>query len=335
MTFNYSVYMTLLGVVMSIPGAAQTLVVGNKNADTAGFVDLDSGEMRVERATGPGPHEVAVSPDGRIAAVVAYGSAEEPGKTIGLFDVASATAIGMIDLGAHNRPHGIVWLPDSRHLAATVQGSGHLLVVDSETREIVKAVATGAQGSHMVALSPDGGRAYVANVGGDSFSVIDIAAGERVAVVPAGRESEGIAVTPDGGEIWVANRGADSVFVYDAESFERIAEIGTGRVPIRVAVSPDGRTVAVSNAGEGSVELIDRAGRTVTRSLRFAGESGSPAMPVTLLFSPDGERLFVALTAIATVAEIDTANWQTLKLIAAGAGSDGLGWSPLSLDPAR
>lgn len=334
MTCKNLLYITLIGVMTSLETTAQTLVVGNKSADTVGFVDLVSGEMEIALPTGSAPHEVAVSPDGRIAAVVAYGSAARPGRIVELFDVADARSLGTIDLGEYSRPHGIAWLPDGRHIAVTAEGSGHLLLLDSETRGVAKAIATGARGSHMVALSPDGSRAYVANLGGDSFSVIDLAVGERLAVVPAGRESEGIAVSPDGREIWVSNRGADSVFVYDAESLERIAEIATGRVPIRVAISPDGETVAVSNAGSATIDLIDRAGRKVRQSLELTGNSGDPAMPVTLLFSPDGARLFVALTALATVAEIDTANWRTVKLIAAGAGSDGLGWSPLPFDPA-
>ncbi|GER06331.1 hypothetical protein JCM17843_06410 [Kordiimonadales bacterium JCM 17843] len=44
---------------------AQTLVVGNKTADTLGFIDISSGEMRAVRATGHGPHEVAISLTGR------------------------------------------------------------------------------------------------------------------------------------------------------------------------------------------------------------------------------------------------------------------------------
>lgn len=334
MNNNTLFFMILLGVMASWKAAAQTLVVGNKGADTAGFVDLVSGAMRVERATGPAPHEVAVSPDGALAAVVAYGSAAAPGTTISLFDVASATALGVIDLGAHRRPHGIVWLPDGRHLAVTTEGSGHLLIVDSESRRIAKAIDTGAPGPHLLALSPDGKRAYVANRGGDSFSVIDIVAGERLAIVPAGRESEGIAVTPDGREIWVGNRAADSVFVYDSASLDKVAEIATDKMPIRVAVSPDGQTVAISNGGAASVGLFDRASRKIVRSIHFAEDSGAPVMPVTLLFSPDGRRLFVALTAIATIAVIDTATWQTVDRIAAGTGSDGLGWSPLALRPA-
>ena len=61
-----------------------TLLVGNKGEDTLSFIDLAGGAERGRAATGRMPHEIALSPDGRQAAVVAYG-----GSTIDLFDIAS------------------------------------------------------------------------------------------------------------------------------------------------------------------------------------------------------------------------------------------------------
>ena len=67
------------------PGCTGTLLIGNKGENTVSFVDLATGRELGRAATGPMPHEIAVSPDGRQAAVVAYG-----GRTIDIFDVAHA-----------------------------------------------------------------------------------------------------------------------------------------------------------------------------------------------------------------------------------------------------
>src|SRR5688572_21703337 len=79
------VALLLLGC--SNPGAAQgdaagaVLLVGNKGEDTVSFVDLASGRELGRSPTGKWPHEIAVSPDGRQAAVVSYGAA-----AVDLFD---------------------------------------------------------------------------------------------------------------------------------------------------------------------------------------------------------------------------------------------------------
>ena len=57
------------------------------------FIDLASGRELGRAPTGPMPHEIAISPDGRQAAVVAYG-----GRTIDIFDVARRDKLRTIDL---------------------------------------------------------------------------------------------------------------------------------------------------------------------------------------------------------------------------------------------
>lgn len=320
----------LLGLGLITPAIADILVVGNKAEDTVGFIDLEKGEMIATRQTGHGPHEVAIAPDGRRAAVVAYGTGPQPGDSIHLYDTATASFLGKIDLGRFTRPHGIVWHPDGADLLVTTEGSGHLLLIDAGTGAIGRAIETGAHGSHMLALSPDGGRAFVANLGSDSVSVIDIVAGSRVAIIETGRESEGIAITPDGREVWVGNRGEDKVMVFDSVSLERLAVISTGTMPIRVAISPDGRTAVTSNARAGTLSIIDTASKKVVKTVSVkAGEKETP-LPVTLLFRPDGGALYVSLTNLNSVAVFDPADWSLKARIKAGSGSDGLGYSPLA-----
>ena len=319
-------------VIMAASGsAAQTLVIGNKAADTAGFADLERNRMVATRPTGPGPHEVAVSPDGETAAVVAYGR-DNDGRSVSLFDIASATSLKVIDLGRHTRPHGIAWLPDGRHLAITTEGSGHLVLVDTAAGDVAAAIDTGAAGSHMLALSPDAARAYVANLRDSSFSVIDIAARKLLRVVESGEGSEGIAVTPDGDEIWVSNRAENSVFVFDSETFARKAEIVTGEVPIRVAISPDGRHAVTANAREGTLSVIATASKSVVATVILETGGEGRTFPVTLLFRPDGAELFVAMTGPGRIARIDTAGWTQTGELVAGDGADGLGYSPLVLE---
>src|SRR3546814_8500229 len=76
-----ALFAALTGILLAAPAAAETLLVGNKGEDTLSVIALDSGAELARLPTGRMPHEIAISPDGKQAAVVAYG-----GTTIDLFD---------------------------------------------------------------------------------------------------------------------------------------------------------------------------------------------------------------------------------------------------------
>lgn len=269
--------LALAMLLTAAPASADTLIVGNKGEASVSLIDLDTGRERARLETGEQPHEIAVSPDGARAAVVSYA-----GTTVDIFDIARAEKIETIDLAPNRAPHGIVWTRDNR-LVITTEGSGTLTVVEMGTG-VVSAVETGQDGSHMVAVSPDLSRAYVANLGSGTASVIDLQAMEKLTDLPVGAAAEGIALTPDGGQLWVADRDGAKVAVFDTGTLERIGEVAVGENPIRVAISPDGRTAITSNFGEGTLSVIDVATRSVTRTQPVLG--GAEVAQVTILFSP-------------------------------------------------
>jgi len=61
----------LWGSVALHAQASGTLIVLNKAEASASLIDLASGEEILRLETGVGPHEVAVSPDGKTAVVFA------------------------------------------------------------------------------------------------------------------------------------------------------------------------------------------------------------------------------------------------------------------------
>jgi len=85
------------------PETAGLLIVGNKGEDSISFIDLANGrELRRVPTSGPAPHEIATSPDGKTIAVVHYG-----GCGVELFDVKSRKTLGTIKLPEGARPHGL------------------------------------------------------------------------------------------------------------------------------------------------------------------------------------------------------------------------------------
>lgn len=302
------------------PAAQGTLLVGNKGEDTLSLIDLASGKELARLPTGRMPHEIAVSPDGRQAAVVAYG-----GKSIDIFDLAARTKLRTVDLAPNQGPHGLIWLDDGR-LVATAERSQSLVVVDTKQGDALTSIATAQRGTHMVAISPDKSRAYTANIPDGTVSVIDLAAGSKLRDIAVGGQPEGIALTTDGRTLWVGDLQNPRVQAFDTASFERLAEVKTGPVPIRVAASPDGRWIVTSNVGDGSLTVIDAATRQPVRTVEVSGTD--EAAQVTILFSADGSRLYAAETGRDQVAEIDFASGKVLRRIPAGKNGDGLAIAP-------
>lgn len=302
------------------PGVTGTLLIGNKGENTMSFVDLATGRELGRAETGRMPHEIAISPDGRQAAVVAYGA-----RSIDVFDVASRRKLRTIDLSPGDGPHGIAWLPDGR-IVATTERSQSLTIVDTNNGDRVSQLASGQRGTHMVAFSPDFRRAYTANIPDGSVTVFDLASGAKLRDVRVGGQPEGIAVSTDGRTLWVGDNQGHRVVAFDTESFAQVAELQTGQVPIRVLASPDGRWIVTSNAGSGNLTVIDARTREIARTVPVSG-SGEAAQ-VTILFSADGRRLYAAETARNQVAEVDMATGRVLRRLPAGQNGDGLAIAP-------
>lgn len=321
---------------------AATLVVANKSDASVSLFDLATGEEVARLAVGLGPHEVAVSADGTRAVISNYGTQEEPGNSLSVVDIPAGAVALTIQLGASQRPHGLQWL-DEKRIAVTSESDRSLLVVDTARAAVELSVPTGQDVSHMLAVSPDGRRAYVANIGSSSVSVIDLDAGRKLADLSAARGTEGITLAKAGREVWVSNREAGTLTVFDARSGARLRDIESPGFPIR-AVADDARArVYVTHAVSDELVIFGsddyRALRRIAfelepdpqRPTMFGKLAPGSSIPVGLLLAGDGSRLFVAHTNAHAISVYDPASWERTALLSAGPEPDGMGWSPLSV----
>jgi DNA-binding beta-propeller fold protein YncE len=156
--------------------ATGTIIASNMNAHSVSIVDVASGTTIATLQTGEGPHEVAVSHDGRKAVVSIYGNRNAIGSSLMLIDLTAPNATPKsIELGAGNqRPHGLAFLPGDKQLLVTGERAQRLLVVDLESGAIDSSMVTGQAATHMVALSKDGARAFTTNISAMSVSAVDV-----------------------------------------------------------------------------------------------------------------------------------------------------------------
>jgi YVTN family beta-propeller protein len=337
--------LTLILAVVSVAFAKDsgTLLVLNKSDNTVSLIDLATRKTVATVPTGVGPHEVAVSPDGKTAVIANYG-AQTPGNSLTIIDLPGKKAIKTIDLGEYRRPHGIVWLKGNQ-VVVTAEGNKALLVVDINTGKITNAVVTNQNVSHMVVVSPKHSRAFVANIGSGSVTVIDLKANERITDIPTGAGAEGIDISPNEKEVWVTNRAANTVSVIDADSLKVTATLPSKDFPIRVKFAPGGKFVLVSNARSGDVAIFDvgtkaeikrvsmevKANEASNTGGRIFSQFGQSPVPVGILVAPGLAHAFVANTNADIVTMIDLKTWQIADRLTAGKEPDGLGYSRLTL----
>jgi len=342
---HLTVVLAVTLLVVSTPAfvQAETLVVLNKSEATASLIDLSSGTVQATLPTDFGPHEAATSPDGRLALVGNYGSREKPGSSLTLIDVPAAKVIKTIDLGEYQRPHGLLFLPDGRRALVTAEEKKVLLEVDVEKGAVVNVYATEQDVSHMVEVALGGRKAFVANIGSGSVSVIDLENGVFVRNITTGAGAEGITASIDGTEVWVTNRSADTVSVIDAESLEILAQIPCASFPIRTKATPDGKHLLVSCARSADIAVLDATSRKEVRRIPqdlravdtgdrlFGDQFGESSVPIGIVIHPDGTRAWVAHTNADVVAEIDLESWKIVRLLEAGREPDGMAYSALDV----
>lgn len=340
-------FATIFAAALAAPLAAATtptgtLLVANKSEATVSLVDAASRAVRATVPTGEGPHEVAVSPDGRAALVANYG-ARQPGSTLTVIDVPGRRVARTIELAPHRRPHGLAFLPGGERALVTAEESRALLVVDLARGVVERALPTGAEVSHMVVASTDGARAYVANIGSGSVTAFDLGSGERLSEIRTGRGAEGLALAPDGKELWVTNRDDDTVSVIDAAALRVVATLAAPDFPIRAEVTPGGLRVLVSCAGSGDLAVFDRARRVLERRVSlpapagttegklFGGRFGASSVPIGIEIAPDGSRAWIAHASADVVSEVDLERFTRTGELRAGREPDGMAFSPLTL----
>lgn len=195
----------------------------------------------------------------------------------------------------------------------------------------------------MLAVALGGSRAFVANIGSGTVSVIDLERGTLLRNIATGDGAEGVTASVGGREVWVTNRGADTVSVIDAASLEIVATVPCASFPIRAEATPDGRHVLVSCARSGDIAVLDTESREVVRriaqDLKAADTEGrlfgdrfeSSSVPIGIEIHPAGTRAWVAHTNADAVVEIDLHQWNVTRLLRAGREPDGMAYSAVEV----
>jgi len=318
-------------VVVALAAAAcaqqPRLLVDQKGDRSLAIVDPLAGKVIANVAeNGVTGHEVAASPDGRLAFVPIYGDSGvgkpgTDGANIVVVDVAAHQVVGNIAFAHGVRPHCAVFGPKDGLLYVTTEIDHAVTLIDPKTLKIVGAIPTGQPESHMLALSHDGLRGYTANVGPGTVSVLDVKARKTVKVIPVSGNVQRIAISNDDRWVFTADQTAPRLAVIDTATnavakWVKLDGTGYGSAP-----SIDGRFLLIAIPDANAVDVIDLKTMTLAKKIAVGKE------PQEVLVRPDGKAAYVSCIGSNQVAEIDLATWKVTRMIATGNGTDGLGWA--------
>ena len=293
------------------------IVVANQQSASASLIEDNGAAIHV--TVGDGPHEAAISPDGRIAVVTIYG-ARVAGSQLAIVDLERDSVLRTIELAPYTRPHGVAFLGDRNdRVVVTSESTRNVVLVDLDSGAL-DPIATEAAGSHMVAVNAAGTRAWTADIGSNSVTELDLVGRRRLRSIAVPARPEGVAVTPDGGEVWVGSNETGAVTVVSSALGTAVATLTETRFPYRLTASPDGRRVAIVDGMGDRLVVADVATHTVTGSIVLPAPRG-------VAISPDSRTAYVTLAG-GELAIIDLVTMTELRRIAVQASPDGVavGW---------
>lgn len=294
-----------------------TLIVGNKEENTLAIVDPVSGKVLARMPTGEGPHEVAVSADGKLAFVANYGTAQAPGSTISVIDLVGQKEVRKVDISPLRRPHGLA-VGDGK-VYFTAEANRIVGRYDPAANKIDWMTGTGQATTHMVITGRAPEQLFTANIGGDSISAIERGV---VTTIPVGKGPEALDLSPDGKELWTAHSRDGGVSIIDVATKKVIAtlDLGTKRSN-RLKFTPDGKRVLITDLDAGELLVLDVATRKETQRLKLG------KTPEGILMAKDGSRAYVCVAGDDNIAVIDLKTMQVTGHLVTGKGPDGMAWA--------
>lgn len=325
--------------------------VGDPGVASVMVLDLTTGKVESTSYPEPqGPHEVAISSDGRTAVAPNYGLARQgdhalPGEGFSLTVADTWTGkLKTIDVSPYYRPHGVEFL-DRDRVAVTVDGknrdlsAGYVLIVNVRTGKLERALETKQPGSHLVRLSADGSKLLVTNIQGGSLTVLDRASGRIVKTIATGKGAEGIDISPDGREIWVANLEQDggTMTVIDASTLEKKETFVAPGGPIRVKFTNDGSRVFTSDRTGNALTVYDAKTRKQVGRVAFDDVIGkcdertrkplaASSVPMQIVMPPDSPYAYVANSHAGIISVVDQRSLAVAGHYKGGVKPDPMAW---------
>jgi DNA-binding beta-propeller fold protein YncE len=303
------------------------LLVANKGDNALGLIDVAAGKQVAEVAEGGVTgHEVIASRDGKLAYVPIYGNSGvgmpgTDGSNMVVIDLASRKVVGNVDFGKGVRPHCPLFGPRNGLLYVSTELEKAIAIIDPSTLKIVGSIPTGQEQSHMFTITRNGHRAYTANVGPGTVSVLDLDARKVLDIIPVSGQVQRISLSVDDKLVFTSDVTKPQLAVIDTatnkiKTWIPMPGLGYGSAPTQ-----DGKWLVIA------LPLVNKVAAIDLKAMQVAHTIDVPTKPQEVLIAPDGKTAYVSCDQSAKVAVINVADWTVKGMIDAGKGVDGLAWA--------
>jgi YVTN family beta-propeller protein len=301
---------------------ANALLVLAKTDNTLAIVDPATMKVVARMPSGPDPHEVVASADGKFAYVSNYGGGTY--NTITVIDLVAQKTLTPIDLGPLRGPHGLMFAGGK--LWFTAEAAKVIGSYDPAAQKIDLVIGTGQNRTHMIFVSDDLKRIVTSNVSSATMTIIEKRAGGGRGPgpggpggpPPGGAPPGGAGAGGPGGPGGPGGRGGGPP---GGDWDETVVPVGRGAEGFDV--SPDGKEIWAANAQDGTVSIVDVDSRKVTQTLNADVASAN-----RLKFTPDGKLVLVSTLGGPDLSILDAATRKVIKRVNIGHGAAGIVMQP-------
>jgi DNA-binding beta-propeller fold protein YncE len=242
---------------------------------------------------GKGSHEIAVSPDGKLAMVSGFlGS-----NTLTLIDLKEQKEISRYQFSFPTRANSLVWVDGKFYF--TAEDADSIGRYDPATKTVDAMIGLGQLTSHVILYNPADKSLIVTSRNSNSVTFVESVdieyrgnkrANWKVTPVPSGITfNEAMDLSPDGKELWTAEFRGGKVSVVDVaarkskETFE-VPELHSDRLKF----TPDGKRVLLSDLETGELRVLDAATHKEIKRVKLG--KGLEAISI----APDSSTAYVA-----------------------------------------
>jgi len=237
------------------------------------------------------PHGVEWLDDGRAAVTV------EANQALIVVNVEEGTVTRSI--ATDQRVSHMVSLdPDRQRAYTSNMGSGSVTVINLETGERLKNIATG-NGAEGITVSLASGHIWVTNRDDDTLTILDAETYAPIKEMPSKGFPIRATATPKG-QVLVTRARAGELVVYDETTFDEV------------------HTVAFD------IDSMGAEGRL------FGDRFGDSSVPIGVVVDDTGDHAFVAHANADVITEVDLSTGEITRLLHAGREPDGMGYSVLT-----
>ena len=242
------------------------VATANFGDGTVSIIDTQSLDLKKTLLTGNGAHGLSFSPDGSFLFVV-----NAFDDTLSIIETETFSQQKKIDVGSYPEYVGVT--QDGLFIFTTnLGGNGSVTLVENKgfSSEQLKTLELGID-PHGWALSPDGKKVVITNLGSQYAHILDASTFEDLGRIDTGATSE-FASFRSNTELWVTNIGIDYVSVIDVLENTIIDKISVGPKPHGISFSTDGKRAFITLYERGEVVIIDTTSREIIKEVKIGEE---------------------------------------------------------------